>query len=228
MWEASQHLPNIYHKNLIVLQSDVLGRPRAHVRRPRDVQEDVQGTSKGRPRNVQGTSKGHLTTPKTPTPTTATATAKVPRGLAKAASPALLPDSCYQVEWLVLQSQRAFLELAKVPLLYKGALAMHMCATRPISSHCQDTQTSCRTLSQGFKISRIQNLQDSKLKDSSTQGFKDSRTQGLKNSWMEGLNDSGSRNLTRLFQFSLWIPKDKAHKDNCSKGLEFKHRTGEV
>ena len=66
MWEASQHLPNIYQKNLIVLQSYVLGRLRAHVRRPRDVQgkskgdpREIQGTPKGHPKDVQGTSKGH-------------------------------------------------------------------------------------------------------------------------------------------------------------------------
>ena len=170
MWEASQHLPNIYHKNLIVLQSDVLGRPRAHVRRPRDVQENVQGTSKGRPRGVQGTFHNTNST------NTNDSNSKSTKGTGKGCFVRAPSDS--RSSWT-----------SKVPLLYNGAFAMHMCATRPISSHCQDTQTSCRTLNQGFKVSRIQNLKDSKLKDSSTQGFTRSGTQEFMDG---GLNGSGS------------------------------------
>ena len=45
-------------------------------------------------------------------------------------------------------------------------------------------KTSCHTLSQGFKESRIQSLRDSR-----TQGFRHSRTRGFRHSRTQGLTD---------------------------------------
>ena len=155
-----------------------------HVGRPKEIQRKSKGyprVPKGHPRNVQGTLNNTTNTNNTNT-NGGNSNSKSTRGTGKGcfalqccSRAALLPDSRYQVEWLVWQTQRALLELARVPLLYKGALAMHMYATWPISSHPQvATPWAKDSKSPGFKGSRTQGL-----KDSSTQGFKHSGTQAF-------------------------------------------------
>ena len=67
-----------------------------------------------------------------------------------------------------------------------------------IYSYFQEKKkTSCHTLSQGFKESRIQSLRDSR-----TQGLKHSRTQGFRHSKTQGLTDGKTPRfmLGHLFQ----------------------------
>ena len=100
-----------------------------------------------------------------------------------------------------------------------------------ISIFPRKKKTSCHTLSQGFKESRIQSLRDSR-----TQAFKDSRIQAFKDSRAHGWKDS----MIHVWAFvprqphqtfpnsSFGSPQSKAYEDTCSKALERKHKSGQI
>ena len=173
MWEASQHLPNIYHKNLIVLQSDVLGRPRAHVRRPRGRPRDVQRTSKECPRDVQGT----FNNTKNTNTNDSNSNSKSTKGTGKgcfARAPSRLPLPSWMT-CVAITTRSSW--TSKGPFAVQGRFSnAHVCNTAYFFALSRHTDKLPRL------EPRIQNLQDSKSPGLKTEGFKHSRIQGFTHS----------------------------------------------
>ena len=95
----------------------------------------------------------------------------------------------------------------------------------------QHKKTSCHTLSQGFKESRIQSLRDSRtqaLKESRTQAFKDSKAHGWKDSAIH-VGAFVPRTTASDFPNSIFgSPQSKAYEDICSKALKCKRKSGSI
>ena len=92
-------------------------------------------------------------------------------------------------------------------------------------------KTSCHTLSQGLKESRIQSLRDSRtqaLKESRIQAFKDSKAHGWKDSAIH-VGAFVPRTTASDFPNSIFgSPQSKAYEDICSKALKCKRKSGQV